>query len=183
MRQYASYNFLHPLHFTCMSRAKTSTFGDPMTPTGKFAISYFIARIFRQFISFSIFQHGGFLNSVIVNWNWCCCCSVSKLCPTLWDPMDCSMPGFPVLYYLQEFAQTHIRWVGDAILPYHPLSSTSPPVFNLSQPRGLFQWVGSSHQVAKVLKLQLQYQSSNENSGLMSFKIDWFGLLSVQGTL
>ena len=69
MRQYASYNFLQPFPFTGgrgMSQVKTSILGDPMTPTGKFAISYLIARIFRQFISFSIFQHGGFLNSVIV---------------------------------------------------------------------------------------------------------------------
>ena len=88
-----------------------------------------------------------------------CCCSVSKSCPTLCDPMNCSMPGFPVLHYLLEFAQTHVHWVGDALQPSHPLLLPFPLAFNLSQHQGLFQWVGSSHQVAKVLELQLQPQS------------------------
>ena len=87
------------------------------------------------------------------------CCSVMKSCPTLFYPMDCSMPGFPVLHYLPEFAQTHGHWVGDAIQPSHPLFSPSPPVFDLSQHQGLFQCISSSHQVAKVLELQLQHQS------------------------
>ena len=89
----------------------------------------------------------------------CCCCSVPKLYLTLCDPMDCSTPGFPVLYHLPEFAQTHVHWVSDAVQPSHPLSSPSPPAFNLSQQQGLFQWVSSLHQVAKVLEFQLQYQS------------------------
>ena len=88
-----------------------------------------------------------------------CCCSVTKLCLTLLNPMDCSTPGFPVLHYLLEFSQTHVHWVGDAIQPSHPLSPPSPPTFSLSQHRGLFQWVSSSHQVAKVLELQCQHQS------------------------
>ena len=79
-----------------------------------------------------------------------------KRCLALCNPMDCSMPGFPVLYYLLEFAQTHIHWVSDAIQPSHPLPSPSPPAFNLSQHQGLFQWVRSSHQVAKILELQHQ---------------------------
>ena len=70
--------------------------------------------------------------------------------------MGCSKPGFPVLPYLLEFAQTHVHWVSDAIQPSHPLSSPSPPAFNLSLHQGLFQWNGSSHQVAKVLELQHQ---------------------------
>ena len=74
-------------------------------------------------------------------------------------PMDCSMPGFPVLHYLLEFAQTHISWIGDTIQPSHPLSPPSPSAINLSQHQGLFQWVSSSQQVAKVLELQLQHQS------------------------
>ena len=65
--------------------------------------------------------------------------------------MDCSTPGFPVLHHLPEFGQTHVHRVGDAIQPSHPLSSPSPPAFNLSQHQGLFQSVGSSHQVAKGL--------------------------------
>ena len=72
--------------------------------------------------------------------------------------MDCSTPGFPVLHYLPEFAQTHVHWVGDAIQPSHPLLSPSPSALNLSQHQGLFPWVGSSHQVAEVLEVQLQHQ-------------------------
>ena len=85
--------------------------------------------------------------------------SVSQSCPTLCDPMDWSMPGLPVHRQLPEFTQTHVHWVGDAIQPSHPLLSPSPPAFNLSQHQGLFQWVSSSHQGAKVLKFQLQHQS------------------------
>jgi len=89
----------------------------------------------------------------------CCCCSVAQSCPTLCNPMDCSTPGFPVLHQLQELAQTRVYWVGDAIQPSHPLSPTSHPALNLPQHQGLFQWVSSSHQVAKVLEFQLQHQS------------------------
>ena len=84
--------------------------------------------------------------------------SVAQSGQTLWDPMDCSKPGFPV-HPLLELAQTHVHWVHDAIQPSHPLSSPSPPAFNLSQHQGLFQWVSSSHQVAKVLEFQFQHQS------------------------
>ena len=85
--------------------------------------------------------------------------SVVQSCPTLCDPMDCSMPGFLVHHQLSEFTQTHVHWVGDAIQPSHPLSSLSPPTFNLSQHWGLFKWVSSLHQVAKVLEFQFQHQS------------------------
>ena len=87
------------------------------------------------------------------------CCSVAQSGLTLWDSMDCSTPGFPVLHHLLELAQTHVHWVRDTIQPSHPLASPSPPAFNLSQYHGVFQWEGSSHQVAKVLELQLHYQS------------------------
>ena len=96
-------------------------------------------------------------------------------------PLDRSMPGFPVFHHLLKFAETHVHWVGDAIQPSCPLSSPSPPAFNLSQHRGLFQWVSSLHQVTKVLELHIS--SPNEYSGLISFRIDWFDLLAVQGTL
>ena len=76
-------------------------------------------------------------------------------CPTLCDPMNCSMPGLPVHHQLPEFTQTHIHQVGDAIQPFHPLSSPSPPAPNPSQHQSLFQWVNSSHEVAKVLEFQL----------------------------
>ena len=85
-----------------------------------------------------------------------CRCSVSKSSSTLCDPVNCSTPGFPVLHYLQEFAQVHVHWVGDTIQPSHPLPMPSPSVHNLSQHQGLFQWVGSLHQVARVLELQHQ---------------------------
>ena len=92
--------------------------------------------------------------------------------------MDCSTPSFPILHQLPELAQTHVYQVGDAIQPSRPLSSSSPPAFNLSQHKGLFQWVSSSHQVAKELELQLQHQSFQ-----WIFRIDWLDLLAVQGTL
>ena len=75
------------------------------------------------------------------------------------QPMDCSMSGLRVHHQFLEFTQTHVHWVGDAIQPFHPLSSPSPPTFNLSQHQGLFKWVSSSHQVAKVLEFRLQHQS------------------------
>ena len=77
----------------------------------------------------------------------------------LCDPMDCSTPGFPVHHQLWQLAQTHVHRVGDAIQPAHPLSSPSPPAFSLAQHQGLFQWVSSSNQVAKVLELQFQHPS------------------------
>ena len=85
--------------------------------------------------------------------------SVAQSCPTLRDPMNCSMPCFLVQHQLPEFTQTHVHWVGDAIQPSHPLSSPSPSTFNLFQHQGLFKWVSSSHQVARVLEFQLQHQS------------------------
>ena len=78
--------------------------------------------------------------------------------------------------------QTHVHCVGDAIQPSRPRSSPSPPAFTLSQHQGLFQWIGSLHQVAKVLEFQLQHQSF-QYSGLISFRMDWLSLLAVQGTL
>ena len=81
--------------------------------------------------------------------------SVTQSCPTLCDPMNRSMPGLPVHHQLPEFTQIHIHWVSDAIQPSHPLSSPSPLGPNPSQHQSLFQWVNSSHEVAKVLKFQL----------------------------
>ena len=115
--------------------------------------------------------------------SFCCCCLVTQSCPALWNPMDCSMPGFPILHHLLPFAQTHVHWVNDAIQPSQPLSSTSPPALNLFQHQGLLQWVGLSHQVAKILELQLQHSYSNEYPGLISFRTDWFDLLAIQQTL
>ena len=84
--------------------------------------------------------------------------SIAQLCPTLWDPMKCSMPGLPVHQQFPESTQTHVHRVDDAIQPSYPLLSPSPPILNLSQHQNLFQWVSSSHQVAKVLEFPLQHQ-------------------------
>ena len=81
--------------------------------------------------------------------------SVTQSCLALCDPMNRSTPGLPVHHQLPEFTQTHVHRVSDAIQPSHPLSSSSPPAFNLSQHQGLFQGVSSSHQAAKVLEFQL----------------------------
>ena len=83
--------------------------------------------------------------------------SVAEACPTLCDTMNRSTPGLPVHHKLPEFTQTHVYRVGDAIQPSHPLSSPSPPAPNPFQHQGLFQWVNSSHEVAKVLEFQLLY--------------------------
>ena len=103
---------------------------------------------------------------------------------TLCDPMDFTTPGFPIHHQILELAQTYVHQVGDAIQPSHPLSSPPPPAFDLSQYQGLFQWVLSSYKAAKVLEFQLQHQSFRvEYSGLISFRMDWFDLLAIQGTL
>ena len=96
--------------------------------------------------------------------------SVAQSYPTLCDPMDCSTPGLPVHHQLPEFTQTHIHRVSDAIQPSHPLLSPSPPAFNLSQHQGLFQWVSSLNQVAKVLRV------SASTSALPMNIQDWFPL-------
>ena len=83
-----------------------------------------------------------------------CCCSVTQSCPALFDPMDRSTPGLPVLHHLLELAQTHLYWISDTIQSSHPLLSPSL-AFDLSQHQGLFQWAGSLHHVAKVLEHQL----------------------------
>ena len=109
--------------------------------------------------------------------------SVAQLCPTLCDPMNRSTPDLPVHHQLPESTQTHVRRVDDAIQSSHPLSSPSPPALNLSQHQGLFQWVSSLHQVAKVLEFQLQHQSFQWTPGQISFRMDYLDLLAVQGTL
>ena len=111
----------------------------------------------------------------------CAFSSVAQSCPTLCDPVNRSTPGLPVHHQLLEFTQTHAHRVSDAIQPSHPLSPPSPPACNPSQHQGLFQWVNSSHEVAKVLEFQLQHQSFQWT--LISFRIDWLDLLAVQETL
>ena len=108
-----------------------------------------------------------------------CCGSVTQSCLILCDPMDCSTPGCPVLHYLPQIAQTHVHWVNDAVQPSHPLSSPSPPALSLSQYQGLFQWVHSSHQVAKVL--ELMFSASVPPINIQKwFPLGWTDWISLQ---
>ena len=109
--------------------------------------------------------------------------SVTQSCPNLCDPMNCSMPGLPVHHQLPEFTQTHVHRVGDAIQPSHSLSSPSllPP--NPSQHQGLFQWVNSSHQVAKYWSFSFSISPSSEHPGHTYFNVfplGWTGWISLQ---
>ena len=105
--------------------------------------------------------------------------SVALSCLILCDPMDCSTPGLPVHHQVAEFTQTHVHLVGDAIQPSHPLSSPSPPAFNLSQHQGLFKGVSSSHQVAKVLKLCKASASALPMNIQDQFPLGWTGCISL----
>ena len=96
--------------------------------------------------------------------------------------MDYSMPGLPVPHHLLEFAQVHVRCISDAIQPAHPLMHSPPSALNLYQHQWIFRWVICSHQVTKILDLQLQHCLSSEYAGLISLKIDWFDFFAVQGT-
>ena len=140
------------------------------------------------------------MSTNVVALTWGSTCSVTQSSLTVCNPTDCSTPGFPVHHQLLEFAQTHVHWVGDSILPSHPLSSPSPPAFNLSQDQGLFQWVCSFsvNQVffwqwvrsfsmsqffirwPKYCSFSFSISPSNEYSGLIYFRIDWFDFLAVQ---
>ena len=102
--------------------------------------------------------------------------SVTQSCPTLCNPVDCSTPGLPVHHQLQKFTRTHVHWVSDAIQPFHPLLSPSPPAFNLSQHQGLFKWVSSSHHVAKVSALTSVLPMNTQDW----FPLGWTGWISLQ---
>ena len=112
-----------------------------------------------------------------------CCCSVTKSYPILCKPMNCSTPGFPVLHYVPEFAQTHVHWVSDAIQSSHPLLSPSSLALSLAQHQGLFQELAPHIKWPKYWSFSFSISPSNEYSGLISFRIDWFDLLAIQGTL
>ena len=108
---------------------------------------------------------------------------VSQSCPTLYSPMDFSTPGFPVHHQLPEPAQTHVHCIDDAIQPSHPLSSPSPPAFNLSQHQVFSNESVLCIRWPKYWSFSFNITPSNEHPGLISFRIDWFDLLAVQGTL
>ena len=128
------------VHAQCISDAVQPS--HPLTPSTPSALN--------------LSQHQGLFQSVVCLHQFS---SVAQSCPTLYNPMDGSTSGLPVHHQLLELAQTHVHQVGDAIQPSHPLSSSSPPAFNLYQHQGLFQGVSFSHQVTKVLEFQLQHQS------------------------
>ena len=113
--------------------------------------------------SLNLFPYDALLNLFVVHLRtWCQFSSVQfsrSVTSDFGNTMDCRKPGFPVHHQLPELTKTHVHHISDAIQPSHPLSSPSPPAFNLSQHQGLFHWVGSSHQVAKVLQFQLQHHS------------------------
>ena len=102
--------------------------------------------------------------------------SVTKSCLTLHDTMDCGTPGFPVPHHLPEFTQVNVHCIGYTIQPSHPLSPPSPPALSLAQHQGLFH-------IRYPKYWSISISPSNEYSGLTSFRIDWFDLLAVQGTL
>ena len=119
---------------------------------------------------------------LIYDYHDCCCCSVTKLCRTLCDLMDCSTPDFLVLHHLPELAQTHVRWItmpsNHLILSrsLHLLPSVFPNIRVFSNESALHvRWL-------KFWSLSFSISPSNEHSGLISFRTDWFYLLSVQGT-
>ena len=105
--------------------------------------------------------------------------SLTQSCPTLGDPMNRNMPGLPVHHQLPESTQTHVHWVGDAIQPSHLLSSPFPPALNISQHQGLFQWVSSLHQVAKLLELSASTSVLPMNTQYWS-PLGWTGWISLQ---
>ena len=120
--------------------------------------------ILRQLIEIEVLPSFELRSASLSFWVWIClfgavsnkpslfrCCSVAKSCLILWNPTDCRTRGFPVLHHLPELGQTHAPWVGDAIQPSRPLSPPSPFALNLFLHQGLFQWVGSSHQVTSTL--------------------------------
>ena len=108
---------------------------------------------------------------------------VTQSCPTLCNPMDCSTPGFLVLYHVPELTQTHVHWVSDAIKPSHSLSSPSPPIFNFSQHQGLFNESALRIRWPKYWCFSFSISPSNEYLGLISCRMDWLDLFAVQGTL
>ena len=109
--------------------------------------------------------------------------SVTQSCPTLFDPVDCSTPGLPAHHQLLELTQTHVRWVGDAIQQSHPLSSPSPPAFNLSSIRIFSNESALCIRWPKYWSFSFNISPSNEHPGLISFRRDWLDLPAVQGTL
>ena len=111
-----------------------------------------------------------------------CCCPVLQSCPTLWSH-GLQHTGLPLPHHLLEFAQTHVQWVKDAIQPSHPLSSTSPPAFSLSQHQGFSNELALHIRWPKYWRFSFNISPSNEQSEWIFYRIDWFDLLAAQWTL
>ena len=109
-----------------------------------------------------------------------CCCLVTQSCLTRCNPMDCNTPGFSVLHHLLEFVQTHVHWVGDAIQPSHPLLPLTPPASIFPS---IMVFSNKSALCIRWPNFSFNISPSNEYSGWISFRIDWFDFLAVQGTL
>ena len=127
-------------------------------PLSQFAFCTLRSQICLKSPRDEMFQKG---SRYILHSSWLFIVVVAKLHPTICNPTGCNTPGFPVLHYLPEFAQTHVHWNNDAIQPALPLSSSSPAL-PLAQHQGLFQWVSSSHQVAKYWNFSFSINPSNE---------------------
>ena len=138
------------------------------------------------------------LSSLLAHWGVCmgvwgvvqspwlikCCCWVNQSCPTLCDPMDHSKPGFPVLHHLLELAQTHVHWVSDAIQPSHPVVPFSSCLQSFPASGSfLMSWLLATPGAQSIWSFSFSISPSNEYSGLISFRINWFDLTAVQGTL
>ena len=115
----------------------------------------------------------------LIHIRWVQFSSVAQSCPTLCDPMDCNMPGLPLQHQLLELAQTHVCQVSDAMQPSRPLSSPSPPAFNLSQHQGIFQWVSSLHHMAESIGVSVSASVLPMNTQDWS-PLGWTGWISLQ---
>ena len=118
-----------------------------------------------------------------LSYKWIQFSSIAQLCLTLCDPMDYNTPGFPVHYQLPELLQTHVHWVSDTIQPSHPLSSLCLSALNISHHQGFSKESVLCIRWPKHWSFSFRISSSSEYSGLISFRIDWFDLFAVQGTL
>ena len=116
--------------------------------------------------------------STLTQWIYCCCCSVAGFCPTLSDPMDCSMPGFPALHYLPEFAKTLVMIFNHLILCHLLLLSSVFPGIRVFSNELALKWPTYCS-----FSFSFNIRPSNEYSRLISFRIEWFDLLAPQGTL
>ena len=160
-----------------------------------FGLTFFSSILILRFICYSLYQWLYFYFWITCLWLYHSLSvyllmnaissvqSLSCVPHGLWDPVDCSTPGFPVHHQLPESAQIHVHWVNDAIQLSHLLLSPSPPAFNLSHHQNLLQWVSSIIRWPKYWSFSFIISPSNAYSGFISSRIDWFDLLAVQGTL